>query len=735
MSASLSGVFNLQEFTDLGALAAGYRLYTYAPATTTLKLAYTDAAGTIPHTYTNDGAGGQYIALNSRGELPAPLFLTSGGYDLALKTPAGATVWTRRALSSGDASDALLADLASTSAGKGLALSGYNGTLTAAPGTAAAKANQVRCPLDYPWLAVGDGTADDTAALAAFFAWLPSNSVVDLAGKNYSVYSGVSGVTTGDAIALAAMPRLYGKSNITIRNGRIFAANPSASGTKYRFPSVLAGDGCTNIRFYNVQLEAKGENWGASDESQPLTEEQRRPFLAQNGGHALVFTRSSGIRGDAACRFIRAGSVGAAYFASCDDVVMDGAYASAMSLGYAAFAQDSWCGGSAISGFAKHRLYLNNCRSDNNGATYGSKGCLVTEDRDCYAYVSGGVYKDAYANGSSRMLGAAFTANTSHVYVDGAEVENCAAIGLQTNSGADESVLECRGVTARGLRTSMHIIDRTSFGETKFRYIGCYAEIVGTSLWSDTELSVSTVVANRKVTTNVFGEIISTKTTGAHTFAINERACYGGLRVFGGEHVLAQRIFDSNGWGGSAPGSGWGYQLGGGVRFLVVTATPVAALTQATTAINAIKNQDVIPVTTHQLVDFDNTVTVESYLFREFIAISFLGGGSPERRVLSELLINSYQAASSSSRPYASAVRCVAIGGLSGGSINITFAMIGNKRANGGTLVDDAFASRRFASITGGPTAVGAELQATYLVNGTTANLTVGTVYPINFSD
>ncbi|CAB4127575.1 hypothetical protein UFOVP92_43 [uncultured Caudovirales phage] len=97
MSASQSGTFNVQEFTDLGAPLVGGRLYTYAYGTTTQKTAYTDHAGTIPHTYTSDGIGGQYIAINSRGELPAPLYLSQGSYDLALKTAAGATVWTRRA--------------------------------------------------------------------------------------------------------------------------------------------------------------------------------------------------------------------------------------------------------------------------------------------------------------------------------------------------------------------------------------------------------------------------------------------------------------------------------------------------------------------------------------------------------------------------------------------------------------------------------------------------------------
>lgn len=102
MTASQSGQFNVQEFSDLGAPLSGGRLYTYAFGTTTLKVAYTDNAGSIPHTYTNDGSGGQYIALNARGELPAPLYLTTGSYDLALKNADGSTVWTRRADPTGD---------------------------------------------------------------------------------------------------------------------------------------------------------------------------------------------------------------------------------------------------------------------------------------------------------------------------------------------------------------------------------------------------------------------------------------------------------------------------------------------------------------------------------------------------------------------------------------------------------------------------------------------------------
>jgi hypothetical protein len=95
-TATLPGVFNAQFFTSTGDLASGYRLYTYAPGTTTHQTIYTDAAAAVAHTYVSDGSGGQYIAINSRGEIAAPPFI-SASTDFCLKTAAGATVWTRRA--------------------------------------------------------------------------------------------------------------------------------------------------------------------------------------------------------------------------------------------------------------------------------------------------------------------------------------------------------------------------------------------------------------------------------------------------------------------------------------------------------------------------------------------------------------------------------------------------------------------------------------------------------------
>lgn len=106
-------------------LASG-RLYTYASGTTTHKNAFTSATLGTPCTYTSDGVGGLYIALDARGE--AQLWLGSGAYTFVLQTSTGASVWTVDGVEdTGRAYDtALRADLASTTdATKGAHILGY----------------------------------------------------------------------------------------------------------------------------------------------------------------------------------------------------------------------------------------------------------------------------------------------------------------------------------------------------------------------------------------------------------------------------------------------------------------------------------------------------------------------------------------------------------------------------------------------------------------------------------
>jgi hypothetical protein len=146
---SQPGFFTLQAFTDLGALMAGGKLFTYTQGTTTHKTAYTNAAGTVAHTYsTDDGGVTQYIALNARGELPAPLYLTAGAYDITLKTSAGATVWTRRA-------DPSAAETA-------IYLPAGTGAVSRTVQTKLRESVSVQ---DFG--AVGDGVTDDTVAIQA----------------------------------------------------------------------------------------------------------------------------------------------------------------------------------------------------------------------------------------------------------------------------------------------------------------------------------------------------------------------------------------------------------------------------------------------------------------------------------------------------------------------------------------------------------------------------------------
>ena len=151
MAAYLSGEFDFQAFSDNGTPLVGGRLYTYAYGTTTRKIAYTDAAGTVPHTYTSDGVGGQYIALDARGELPAPLYLTAGSYDIALKRADGSTVWTRRADPVGDVLS-LTADLAALTVTKGAGLVGFSGNVNYAAGTLGKAVEDRSISItDQPW--------------------------------------------------------------------------------------------------------------------------------------------------------------------------------------------------------------------------------------------------------------------------------------------------------------------------------------------------------------------------------------------------------------------------------------------------------------------------------------------------------------------------------------------------------------------------------------------------------
>jgi hypothetical protein len=183
MPASQPANFNLQEFSDAGLLLFGGRLYTYAYGTTAQKTAYTDPAGVVPHTYTADGAGGQYIALNARGELPAPLYLSAGSYDLVLKRLDGSTIWTRKADGIDNTPNSLATSLATLFGASqiGYSADGTLRTVTQMLDVLYFGVTNVR-DVRFAGGAKGDGVTDDYAALQAAY------DSVNKAGKGGIVF-------------------------------------------------------------------------------------------------------------------------------------------------------------------------------------------------------------------------------------------------------------------------------------------------------------------------------------------------------------------------------------------------------------------------------------------------------------------------------------------------------------------------------------------------------------------
>ncbi len=245
MSASQPGTFNVQEFTDLGIPLVGGRLYTYVQGTTTQKTAYTDAAGTIPHTYTSDGLGGQYIALNTRGELPAPLYLVSGSYDLALKTAAGATVWTRRADPIQDAASVVQASLAAYIASLvssiGASLVGF---IQAGIGAVLRTIqDELRDTVKAKQFGVvADGTTDDSAAWQLAINAAAGRPIIAPVGTTV-IATGLTYNTSGESPGLCIIGQGIGKTlfDNRVANGALLTLDGTGTPSNYALGAELSG--------------------------------------------------------------------------------------------------------------------------------------------------------------------------------------------------------------------------------------------------------------------------------------------------------------------------------------------------------------------------------------------------------------------------------------------------------------------------------------------------------------
>lgn len=154
-------------------LDAGYVYFGTAsqnPETSPVTV-YWDAAGTQPAAQPLRTRNGYIV----RTGTPALVYV-SADYSVTVKDARGRTVLYAASSPQIAAAVALLADLASkVSAVKGSGLVGHGADLAYAAGTLGAKARERISVRDYPWLAVGDASTDDRAAIIAADTWCAEN--------------------------------------------------------------------------------------------------------------------------------------------------------------------------------------------------------------------------------------------------------------------------------------------------------------------------------------------------------------------------------------------------------------------------------------------------------------------------------------------------------------------------------------------------------------------------------
>lgn len=269
--ANLSPSPKLQFFDANGNPLAGGKLYTYAAGTTTPLATYTDSSASVPNT--------NPVILDSRGE--AEVWLGVAAYKFKLTTSTDVEVWTVD-----DVVSANIQALADLSEAGGSALVGFLQAGTGAvTRTVQSKLRDVVSVKDFG--AVGDGVADDTAAIQLAFnsgkteIYFPEgtylfsnltipNSSLTLYGAGYwgsrLKCSNPSNTTYGIASSNYVNNGTSGNAPITIRNLVIDGNN------LVTYPLVIYG-------YYSELNSARVVN-------------------AKTGGYALLFT-SNGISGSA----------------------------------------------------------------------------------------------------------------------------------------------------------------------------------------------------------------------------------------------------------------------------------------------------------------------------------------------------------------------------------------------------------------------------------------------------
>lgn len=224
-----------QFFTNAGVPLAGGKIFSYGAGGSTPQATYTTSAGNIAHS--------NPIVLDAAGRVPGggEIWLTEGlAYKFVLQTSANVTVQTLDNISGGNDPTAIYAALAASS---GSSLIGFiQAGAGATARTAQSKMRDIISVKDFG--AVGDGVADDTAAIAAAFAYAGSLSISDptFPGYGYVVKGGATvyfpegeyKVTSTITVPQNVSMEGDGKYSTVIRssyNGQIIRNNGTPTGT------------------------------------------------------------------------------------------------------------------------------------------------------------------------------------------------------------------------------------------------------------------------------------------------------------------------------------------------------------------------------------------------------------------------------------------------------------------------------------------------------------------------
>lgn len=202
-----------QFFDNNGSVLSGGLIYTYDAGTTTPKATYTTGAGDIAHT--------NPIVLDASGRVPGgEIWLADAqNYKFVVKTSAGIQVGSYDNIT-GNASG-ILSSLAASS---GSSLIGFIAAGTGAVAeTVQSKLRQTVSVMDFG--AVGDGVADDTAAIqAAIDAALVNNQRV-VAYGTFKISSKI--IIKGDTDFSQATFNVYGTPAIALEVSTGNASNPT----------------------------------------------------------------------------------------------------------------------------------------------------------------------------------------------------------------------------------------------------------------------------------------------------------------------------------------------------------------------------------------------------------------------------------------------------------------------------------------------------------------------------